>query len=89
VSPIATSDLTKYDGSGRGIESMTLTVGEDEVFGVLGPNGAGKTTTIRRLLAPLRPDAGTARIAGLGCWRQSVEVERLVGYLPGGQILEH
>jgi len=67
--------------------------------GFLGPNGAGKTTTIRTLMALLRADSGTARIAGLDCWQRSVEIKRLVGYLPGepaldpgltgGQILEY
>jgi ABC-2 type transport system ATP-binding protein len=74
-------------------------VEEGEVFGFLGPNGAGKTTTIRILMALLRAGAGTARIAGLDCWRQSLEIKRLVGYMPGepaldpnltgGQILEY
>src|SRR5579872_3037078 len=70
-----------------------------DVFGFLGPNGAGKTTTIRLLMALLRADAGAARIAGLDCWKQSVAIKRLVGYLPGelsldpgmtgGQLLEY
>jgi ABC-2 type transport system ATP-binding protein len=51
-------------------------VEESEVFGFLGPNGAGKTTTIRLLMALLRADAGRARIAGLDCWQQSVEIKR-------------
>ena len=78
---------------------MSFEVEEGEVFGFLGPNGAGKTTTIRVLMALLRADAGGARIAGLDCWRQSVEIKRLTGYLPGelsldpgltgGQILEY
>jgi ABC-2 type transport system ATP-binding protein len=80
---IATERLTKYYGSARGIEDVTLEVAEGEVFGFLGPNGAGKSTTIRLLMALLRPDGGTARIAGLDCWKQATQVKRLVGYLPG------
>ena len=34
------------------------------MLGVLGPNGAGKTTAVRILATLLRPDAGTARVAG-------------------------
>src|SRR5438067_9989650 len=91
--------LTKSYGSKRGITNVSFSVEEGEVFGFLGPNGAGKTTTIRLLMALLRADAGTARIAGLDCWQQSVEIKRLIGYLPGelsldpgltgGQILEY
>jgi ABC-2 type transport system ATP-binding protein len=35
------------------------------VLGLLGPNGAGKTTTDKLLTTLLRPDAGTARVAGI------------------------
>jgi ABC-2 type transport system ATP-binding protein len=90
--------LTKSYGSKRGITDVSFSVDEGEVFGFLGPNGAGKTTTIRILMALIRAGSGTARIAGLDCWQQSVEIKKLVGYIPGepaldpnltgGQILE-
>ena len=96
---IEVQGLTKSYGSKRGITNVSFLVEEGEVFGFLGPNGAGKTTTIRVLMALLRADTGTARIAGLDCWQQSVEIKRLIGYLPGelsldpgltgGQILEY
>ncbi len=96
---IEVDSLTKRYGSKRGILDVSFQVEEGEVFGFLGPNGAGKTTTIRLLMALLRADAGTARIAGLDVWQQSVEIKRLIGYLPGelaldpkltgGQILEY
>ena len=96
---IEVESLTKSYGSKRGITKVSFQVEEGEVFGFLGPNGAGKTTTIRLLMALLRADAGSARISGLDSWEQSVEIKRLVGYLPGepsldpnltgGQILEY
>src|SRR5713226_9134510 len=96
---IEVEGLTKSHGSKCGIIDVSFQVEEGEVFGFLGPNGAGKTTTIRLLMALLRADAGTARIAGLDCWQQSVEIKRLTGYLPGepsldpnltgGQLLEY
>src|SRR5579885_1675670 len=85
---VQTEGLTKRYGSSRGIDDVTFSINEGEVFGFLGPNGAGKTTTIRLLMALLYPDAGTARIAGMDCWQQSVEVKRLVGYLPGELALD-
>ena len=85
---ISVDNLTKRYGSARGIEGVTFTVDEGEVFGFLGPNGAGKTTTIRTLLGLLTPTSGRATIAGLDCWAQSPEVKRLVGYLPGEFTLD-
>jgi ABC-2 type transport system ATP-binding protein len=95
---IEVQGLTKTYGSKRGITDVSFQVEEGEVFGFLGPNGAGKTTTIRILMALIRANSGTARIAGLECWQQSVEIKKLVGYIPGepsldpnltgGQILE-
>jgi ABC-2 type transport system ATP-binding protein len=96
---IETNGLTKSYGGKRGIVDVTFQVEEGEVFGFLGPNGAGKTTTIRVLMALLRADGGTARIAGKDCWQDSVEIKRIIGYVPGepaldpnltgGQILEY
>ena len=96
---IEAEKLTKSYGSHRGIVDVDLEVQEGEVFGFLGPNGAGKTTTIRVLMALLRADRGVARIAGMACWERSVDIKRIVGYVPGepsldpnltgGQILEY
>jgi ABC-2 type transport system ATP-binding protein len=85
---IDVAGLTKAYGRKRGIIEVSFEVAEGEVFGFLGPNGAGKTTTMRLLMAMLRPGAGSARIAGLDCWRQSVAVKRVVGYLPGELSLD-
>src|SRR2546421_2461376 len=80
---IEVEGLTKSYGGKRGIVEVSFAVEEGEVFGFLGPNGAGKTTTIRLLMALLHADSGTARIAGLDCWKQSLELKRLIGYVPG------
>ncbi|WP_430646079.1 ATP-binding cassette domain-containing protein [Agromyces sp. GXS1127] len=51
----------------RGVEvlqGLDLAVDAGSVFGLLGPNGAGKTTTIDILTTLVRPDAGTAVVAG-------------------------
>ncbi|MGH7764258.1 MAG: ATP-binding cassette domain-containing protein [Candidatus Dormibacteraceae bacterium] len=96
---IEVKGLTKSYGAKRGIIDVSFDVAEGEVFGFLGPNGAGKTTTIRVIMALLRADSGVAKIAGLDCWHDSVEIKKLVGYLPGelsldpgltgGQIIEY
>jgi ABC-2 type transport system ATP-binding protein len=85
---IEVSGLTKYYGKKRGVIDLSFEVREGEIFGFLGPNGAGKTTTIRLLMGLLFPGSGRASIAGLDCWRESVQVKRLVGYLPGELSLD-
>jgi len=80
---IQTNQLTKSYGRYRGIIEVTFSIQEGEVFGFLGPNGAGKTTTMRVLMGLLRANCGSATIGGLDCWKESTEVKKLVGYLPG------
>jgi ABC-2 type transport system ATP-binding protein len=80
---IHTDGLTKYFGENRGVVGLELDVHEGEVFGYLGANGAGKTTTIRMLLDIIRPTQGKATVFGLDSHKQSLEIRRDIGYLPG------
>jgi len=80
---IETQDLTVYYGKHRGIIDVNLTIEKGEVFGFLGPNGAGKTTTQRVLVDVFPPTSGSAKIFGLDCQAQGVELRRRIGYLPG------
>ena len=83
MAAIETEGLTKYYGAERGIEDVTISVQQGEVFGFLGPNGAGKTTAIRTLLDLLHPTGGSARIFGLDSRRDSVAIRARLGNLPG------
>jgi ABC-2 type transport system ATP-binding protein len=80
---IRTEGLTKDYGVGRGLFDLDLQVEEGEVFGYLGPNGAGKSTTIRLLMGFIHATRGAGSILGHDCMRASVEVKRLVGFMPG------
>jgi ABC-2 type transport system ATP-binding protein len=77
------SDLTKYYGPVVGVDGVSLSVDEGEVFGFLGPNGAGKTTTIRLLLQLLRPDRGRVTQFGVPLDVHVPHVRERIGYLPG------
>ncbi len=83
MSIIETESLCRHYGPRRGVEAVSLQVPEGSLFGFLGPNGAGKTTTIRVMVGLLRPSAGTARIFGLDCWRDSRAIKNELGYMPG------
>jgi ABC-2 type transport system ATP-binding protein len=64
----------------KALDSLSLTVGQGEVFGFLGPNGAGKSTTIKILINLIFPDKGHALINGIDVRHK--ETRRHVGYLP-------
>lgn len=83
TSPLILEDLTKYYGLVCGIEGLHIEVHQGEIFGFLGPNGAGKSTTISTILDFIRPTRGTATVLGMDSRRDSVEIHRHVGYLPG------
>lgn len=79
---IEINHLKKYYGKHRGIEDVTFSVEEGEIFGFIGPNGAGKSTTIRVLLSLIYPTAGSATVFGKDCIREGAEIRRRIGYLP-------
>ncbi|MDA3648564.1 ATP-binding cassette domain-containing protein [Saccharopolyspora indica] len=76
---IQAEGLVKRFGSTTALAGVDLAVPAGTILGVLGPNGAGKTTTVRILATLLRPDAGTATVAGYDVLRQSVAVRSRIG----------
>lgn len=79
---INVQNLTKDYGPNRAIENLNFTAEKGEVLGFLGPNGAGKTTTIRILTGYMPPTSGSAEIGGYDVIENSLEVRKLIGYLP-------
>ncbi len=71
--------LRKRFGQTQAADGIDLSIPRGTVFGLLGPNGAGKTTTVRMLTTLLRPDAGSARVAGFDVVTQSMDVRRNIG----------
>jgi ABC-2 type transport system ATP-binding protein len=62
---IVARGLTKSYRSTRVLEQVDFTVRAGEIYALLGPNGAGKTTAINILTTLIKPDSGTATIAGV------------------------
>jgi ABC-2 type transport system ATP-binding protein len=82
MSVVEITNLKKYYGKSRGIEDVSFSIEEGEIFGFIGPNGAGKSTTIRTLLALIYPTSGSATIFGKDCIKYAPEIAKEVGYLP-------
>ena len=79
---IKVENLTKYYGKNCAVKDLTFHAEKGEVLGFLGPNGAGKTTTMRILTGYMPPTSGKVTIGGYDVIDQSLEVRRIVGYLP-------
>ena len=79
---IQATGLTHFYGPQPAIDEVTFNVKRGEVLGFLGPNGAGKTTTMRILTGYITPTHGQVTIGGHDVVKDSLEVRKLVGYLP-------
>ncbi len=79
---IEVSGLIKQFGSVKAVDDVSFSIPEGQICGYLGPNGAGKTTTVKLLTGMLKPDSGTARIAGYDILTDPVEVKKRIGLVP-------
>jgi ABC-2 type transport system ATP-binding protein len=81
VKSVIAQHLTKTyrNGEVRALDDLSLDVEEGTVLGVLGPNGAGKTTTVRILATLLKPDSGSATVAGIDVVKHPDKVRELIG----------
>ncbi len=69
-----TRGLRKSYGDVAVLNGVDLTVSAGTVLALLGSNGAGKTTVVRILATLLRPDGGTASVAGFDVASQAGRV---------------
>ncbi|WP_328431215.1 ATP-binding cassette domain-containing protein [Streptomyces sp. NBC_00453] len=76
---VLSEGLKKKFGKVQAVRGLDLAVAQGTVCGVLGPNGAGKTTAVRLLTTLLRPDEGSARVAGHDLVREPAAVRRRIG----------
>ncbi len=80
---IAIDNLSKAFRETQAIDSVTLEVRKDELFGLIGPDGAGKTTLMRILMTLLLPDSGRAEMNGLNVVKDYRKIRKQTGYMPG------
>jgi daunorubicin resistance ABC transporter ATP-binding subunit len=71
--------LVKSFRSTQALDGFDLTVRAGTTMCLLGPNGAGKTTAVRVLSTLLRPDAGSARVAGHDVVAEAGAVRQRIG----------
>lgn len=79
---IGIDKLTKYYGDVCAVDQISFEIKRGEILGLLGPNGAGKTTTLRILTCYMLPTSGSIDVKGYNIYDHSLEIKRLIGYLP-------
>lgn len=79
---IEVENLTRYYGTRRAINNLSFQIEKGEVVGFLGPNGAGKSTTMNIISCILPASSGSIKIKGFDTFEQSMEIRKIVGYLP-------
>ncbi len=79
---IQLKDISKSFGNVKAVKNLNFSVEEGEIVGLIGPNGAGKTTTMRIMTGFLSPDRGDVFINDFSVLNNTIEAQRLIGYLP-------
>ncbi|HPB32154.1 MAG TPA: ATP-binding cassette domain-containing protein, partial [Candidatus Sumerlaeota bacterium] len=79
---ISVHNLSKRFGETLAVNDVSFTVKDGEILGFLGPNGAGKTTTMKIITCYLSPDQGNVVINDLNIREHSLEIRKMIGYLP-------
>ena len=78
---IEIKNLTKSFADIKAVNNVTLTVTEEQVFGLVGTNGAGKSTLLRMLSGVLKAEEGAIDIDGLPVWNNP-QAKQLLYFIP-------
>lgn len=76
---LRTEGLTKHFGKRVAVDNVSITVRENEVYGLLGPNGSGKSTIIGMILGLVHPTSGRIEVFGRPFPRERWAILRQVG----------
>jgi ABC-2 type transport system ATP-binding protein len=79
---ISITDLVLRRGERTVLSKLTLRVQPGEIYALLGGNGAGKSTALSVLLGFLKPDEGTAQVAGADPAAAPDAARQRIAYLP-------
>jgi len=74
--------VSKSFGQIQAIHNIDLQIETGTIFGLLGPNGSGKSTLMKMLLGLVKSDIGKLQMYGLDVLQQTLEVKKVVGYVP-------
>ena len=79
---IATDNLTKRYAHKEVLRGISLRAEAGAITLLVGANGAGKSTTMKVLAGLVRPNGGSATIAGFDILGERIKAQRQLSYLP-------
>ena len=74
--------VSKFYGTQKALNNVSFKVGKPEIVGFLGPNGAGKSTMMKILTTFINASEGSALVNGYDVVKNTMNVQKSVGYLP-------
>ncbi|MDD5944986.1 MAG: ABC transporter ATP-binding protein [Clostridia bacterium] len=75
-------ELNKKYGKFTALDSLSMNITENSIFGFVGPNGAGKTTTMKIMAGLLKADSGSIYINGEDILKNPKSIRDRIGYMP-------
>lgn len=79
---IEVKNITKLYGNQKALNDVSFNVNAGQIVGFLGPNGAGKSTMMKIITCFIPPTSGSVSVCGFDVMEQSMDVRKIVGYLP-------
>ncbi len=79
---IEVRNITKIYGSQRALDNVSFELHEGDVTGFIGPNGAGKSTMMKIITCFLPQNEGEVLVHGMNTVKESLEIRKIIGYLP-------
>lgn len=86
---VKVKNITKRYGQQLALNNVSVSIVKGEIVGLLGPNGAGKSTLMKIISCFIPPTSGNVSVEGFDVMENSMEVRKLVGYLPEHNPLYH
>lgn len=79
---IEVKGISKLYGEQKALNNVSFSLKKGEVVGFLGPNGAGKSTMMKILTGYIPQSEGEAKVTSYDVSKDSLKVQKNVGYLP-------
>lgn len=79
---IKVKNISKSYGKQLALDGVSFEINKGEIVGFIGPNGAGKSTTMKIITGFIPPTSGEVSVNGFTAVEKSLEIRKIIGYLP-------